>query len=240
MDYMKWRFSGTYVLYVHLHCYDSNVVTYTFSHSFTRLSAAQISITAQRSLHKFNLSIFYCLYRPHVVLPSSISPLLPSFTSTPFTTYPLPHSLSFSSGGVDREDLARPSLKLTEEEEQADKVRIKAYGDVDQVLGRRKNGKSVIISISANRQTFGNEGDLMIANSIYTIDHFPSTLFSDVFTSIFYVSGKTMEYECSWIGQGERLVDSRRKNGASKKEDNKYIPLETMIEMGLIKLVQVL
>lgn len=51
--------------------------------------------------------------------------------------------------------------------------------------------------------------------------------------------GKTMEYECSWIGQGERLVDSRRKNGASKKEDNKYIPLETMIELGLIKLVQV-
>ena len=43
---------------------------------------------------------------------------------------------------MDREDLARPSLKLTEEEEQADKVRIKAYGDVDQVLGRRKNGKS--------------------------------------------------------------------------------------------------
>jgi hypothetical protein len=45
-------------------------------------------------------------------------------------------------GGVDREDLARPSLKLTEEEEQADKVRIKSYGDVDQVLGRRKNGES--------------------------------------------------------------------------------------------------
>ena len=53
------------------------------------------------------------------------------------------------------------------------------------------------------------------------------------------IIGKTMEYECSWIGQGERLVDSRRKNGASKKEDNKYIPLETMIELGLIKLVQV-
>lgn len=55
--------------------------------------------------------------------------------------------LSFPSflsivGGVDREDLARPSLKLTEEEEQADKVRIKSYGDVDQVLGRRKNGES--------------------------------------------------------------------------------------------------
>lgn len=58
--------------------------------------------------------------------------------------------MSFSSpllflsivGGVDREDLARPSLKLTEEEEQADKVRIKSYGDVDQVLGRRKNGES--------------------------------------------------------------------------------------------------
>ena len=44
-------------------------------------------------------------------------------------------------GGVDREDLARPSLKLTEEEEMADKVRVKSYGDVDMVLGRRKNGE---------------------------------------------------------------------------------------------------
>lgn len=43
-------------------------------------------------------------------------------------------------------------MKLTEEEEQADKVRIKAYGDVDQVLGRRKNGKSVIISVSTIQQ----------------------------------------------------------------------------------------
>ena len=41
---------------------------------------------------------------------------------------------------MDREDLARPSLKLTEEEEMADKVRVKSYGDVDMVLGRRKNG----------------------------------------------------------------------------------------------------
>ena len=50
-------------------------------------------------------------------------------------------------GGVDREDLARPSLKLTEEEEMADKVRVKSYGDVDMVLGRRKNGKSVFNSL---------------------------------------------------------------------------------------------
>ena len=42
---------------------------------------------------------------------------------------------------MDREDLARPSLKLTEEEEMADKVRVKSYGDVDMVLGRRKNGE---------------------------------------------------------------------------------------------------
>jgi hypothetical protein len=37
--------------------------------------------------------------------------------------------------------LTRPSMKLTEEEEAADKNRIKKVGDVDQVLGRRKNGK---------------------------------------------------------------------------------------------------
>jgi hypothetical protein len=40
------------------------------------------------------------------------------------------------------------------------------------------------------------------------------------------------------IYQGERLVDARRKNGQSKKEENKYIPLEKMVELGLIKLVQ--
>ena len=66
---------------------------------------------------------------------------------------------------------------------------------------------------------------------------FPS--FSNAINPIPFFVGKTMEYECSWVGQGERLVDSRRKNGASKKEDNKYIPLEQMIELGLIKLVQV-
>ena len=92
-------------------------------------------------------------------------------------------------GGVDKEDLARPSMKLTEEEEAADKNRQKQYGDVDKVVGRRKNGK-------------------------------------------------TLEYECTWIGQGEKSVDPRRKHSAKMLEENKYIPLEQMIELGLIKLVQ--
>ena len=68
---------------------------------------------------------------------------------------------------------------------------------------------------------------------------FSSKILSNAINPIPFFLGKTMEYECSWVGQGERLVDSRRKNGASKKEDNKYIPLEQMIELGLIKLVQV-
>ena len=92
-------------------------------------------------------------------------------------------------GGVDKEDLARPTMKLTEEEEMADKKKIKQYGDVDKVIGRRKNGK-------------------------------------------------VLEYECTWIGQSDRAVDARRRNGARQQEENKYIPLEQMIELGLIKLVQ--
>lgn len=77
------------------------------------------------------------------------------------------------AGGVDRENLARPTMKMSEEEE--DK-RVKRYGDVDQCVGRRKNGR-------------------------------------------------TMEYECTFIGQTAR-------------DPNKYIAVEKMIEMGLGKLVQ--
>jgi elongation factor 3 len=91
--------------------------------------------------------------------------------------------------GVDKEDLARPSMKLTDEEEAADKTRQKQYGDVDKVVGRRKNGRS-------------------------------------------------LEYECTWIGQGEKSVDPRRRNSAKMIEENKYIPLEEMVTLGLIKLVQ--
>lgn len=79
-------------------------------------------------------------------------------------------------GGVDKEEMSKPTKKLTEEEVQERKGDRK-YGDVDQVVGRRKNGR-------------------------------------------------TMEYECTWIGQ----VVSR--------EPNKYIPLEEMIAMGHGKLVQ--
>jgi len=46
------------------------------------------------------------------------------------------------AGGVDREDMARPSLKLTEEEVQERKGERK-YGDIDQILGRRKNGRTM-------------------------------------------------------------------------------------------------
>ena len=63
--------------------------------------------------------------------------------------------------GVDREDLVRPNMKLSEEEEAVDKSKPKKYGDIDKVVGRRKNGRS-------------------------------------------------LEYECTWIGQGDKLVDSRR------------------------------
>ena len=88
--------------------------------------------------------------------------------------------------GVDKEDLARPKLALTDEEAKEEKVKQKQYGDVDKVVGRRKNGR-------------------------------------------------TLEYECTWIGQGEKSVDPRRKNSAKMVEENKYIALETMIELGLQK-----
>lgn len=78
-------------------------------------------------------------------------------------------------GGVDKEEMSKSTAKLTEEEE-LELNTGKKYGDVEQVLGRRK-------------------------------------------------SGRTMEYECTFVGQ-------------TKRDDNKYIPLEKMIEMGLQKLVQ--
>lgn len=78
-------------------------------------------------------------------------------------------------GGVDKEDLARPTMKLTEEEE-LERKGDRRYGDVVEVHGRRKNGR-------------------------------------------------TMEYECTFVGQTPR-------------DKNKYITLEDMIEMGHQKLVQ--
>jgi elongation factor 3 len=77
------------------------------------------------------------------------------------------------ANSVDKEDFTRSHLKLSEDEEEV--AVEKKPGDVDEVIGRRKNGR-------------------------------------------------TMEYECTFIGQ-------------SAKDDNKYIPLEEMVEMGLSKLV---
>jgi elongation factor 3 len=79
------------------------------------------------------------------------------------------------NGGVDKEDLAK--IARGPEDEKAVVAPKKLWGDVDQVLGRRKNGR-------------------------------------------------TMEYECSYIGQ---IVG---------REPNKYIPVEKMIELGLEKAVQ--
>ena len=46
------------------------------------------------------------------------------------------------SGGFDKEDMAKASTKLTEEEIQERKGERK-YGDIDQILGRRKNGRTM-------------------------------------------------------------------------------------------------
>lgn len=94
-------------------------------------------------LQCYSKTSFYHLYLPIPTNPV-LSHLILSLSNINSSSilYSFHSSLLCIQGGVDREDLARPSLKLTEEEEQADKVRIKAYGDVDQVLGRRKNGKS--------------------------------------------------------------------------------------------------
>lgn len=78
-------------------------------------------------------------------------------------------------GGVDKEDLARPGLRVTEKEIEEKRGEIK-YGDVDKIVGRRK-------------------------------------------------LGKTMEYECTFVGQTIR-------------DENKYISLEELTNMGLSKMVQ--
>jgi ATPase subunit of ABC transporter with duplicated ATPase domains len=44
-------------------------------------------------------------------------------------------------GGVDKEDLSRQNMKLSEDE--VDKVAEKKYGEVDAILGRRKNGHTM-------------------------------------------------------------------------------------------------
>lgn len=81
------------------------------------------------------------------------------------------------AGGVDKEEFQKPTMNtdIDDDGEPAAPV-VKRYGDVDQIVGRRKNGR-------------------------------------------------TMEYECTYIGQLSR-------------EPNKYIPVEKLIEMGLGKLVQ--
>jgi len=61
-------------------------------------------------------------------------------------------------GGVDREDLARPSKKLTEDEEAAVGAKAeKRYGDVLEVHGRRKNGRTMEYECSYVGQIVGRE-----------------------------------------------------------------------------------
>lgn len=79
------------------------------------------------------------------------------------------------AGGVDKENLLKANTKMTEEEMKESQQQ-KQYGDVDEILGRRKNGR-------------------------------------------------TMEYECTWVGQGP-------------KEDNIYLSVEKLHEMGLSKIVE--
>jgi elongation factor 3 len=76
--------------------------------------------------------------------------------------------------GVDKEDLAKVTVKMTDEEIEERKANLK-YGDVDQIVGRRKNGR-------------------------------------------------VMEYECTFIGQ-------------TRRDPNKYISEEKLVEMGLTKMV---
>ena len=79
------------------------------------------------------------------------------------------------SGGVDKEDISKPTMKLTEEEEIEAKGEHK-MGYILSILGRRKNGR-------------------------------------------------TMEYECTFHGQ-------------TKRDPNKYIAVEELVERGYQKLVQ--
>lgn len=88
-------------------------------------------------------------------------------------------------GGVDKEDLSRPTMKLTEEE-QEERKGPKKTGDIEQIVGRRK-------------------------------------------------VGRTIEYECTWFGQG--FVEGTHREKA-KKDENKYLTMETLIEMGFAKEIQ--
>mmetsp|Transcript_4722 Transcript_4722/g.10315 ORF Transcript_4722/g.10315 Transcript_4722/m.10315 type:complete len:1185 (-) Transcript_4722:291-3845(-) len=61
------------------------------------------------------------------------------------------------AGGVDKEDLARPSMKGTEVEAVLGAAGLKKWGDVDQVLGRRKNGRTMEYECTYIGQIVGRE-----------------------------------------------------------------------------------
>jgi len=88
-------------------------------------------------------------------------------------------------GGVDKEDLSRPTMKLTEEEQEERKAP-KKFGDIEQIVGRRK-------------------------------------------------VGRTIEYECTFFGQG--MVEGTHREKA-RKDENKYLTMEVLIEMGFAKEIQ--
>ena len=91
------------------------------------------------------------------------------------------------AGGVDKESLEKTTTKLTDEEVIERKGERK-YGDIDQIVGRRKNGR-------------------------------------------------TMEYECTFIGQS-KAANYDKYGRVLPSEQNKYIPIEELEKMGLMKLVQ--
>lgn len=91
------------------------------------------------------------------------------------------------AGGVDRESLEKTSTKLTDEEVLERKGERK-LGDVDQIVGRRKNGR-------------------------------------------------TMEYECTFVGQS-KAANYDKYGRVLPSEQNKYIAIEELERMGLMKLVQ--
>lgn len=89
------------------------------------------------------------------------------------------------AGGVDKENLAKATMALTEEEIEEKKQ--KKMGDIDKIIGRRK-------------------------------------------------VGKTMEYECTYVGQIDDNETQRDRYGrVIEKEGNKYIAVEKLIEMGFQK-----
>jgi elongation factor 3 len=65
-------------------------------------------------------------------------------------------------GGVDREDMARPDKKMTEEEE-VERTGDRKYGDVDEVLGRRKFGRTMEYECSFIGQVHGREPNKYIS-----------------------------------------------------------------------------